>query len=304
MKKLPWILFAAGVILGAVFFFPFRVFTTQIEQALAKQAGIDAQLGDLRIGTGLGLGLGRGGVTALRGTNVVLNFAEGRTITCKEFVLSPQFWTLVMAKIRVTAACKTERDGTLISVVSAGPIWNPSQVDGEIFIQDLKLSFLENLLHLDSFSGTLNGQVGFQMPLNKGPRIPALNWEATGSKVTLPALASDLLNVPSISVGRLSTRGKVSSSGRADIEEFVIGDKNSPVEGNFQGNFTLDRRGMPTGADIKGRLRTDPEFEKAQLKDISLDLLFGKANETGQREFHKMAQGSLLGLIMNPPLDR
>ncbi len=242
-------------------------------------------------------------MTALKGTNVNLNLPNGRSLTCKEFVLSPHWWAILIAQARVAAACRTEREGTLLSIISAGPIWKPSTLRGNVYIQDLKLSLVENLLRLDSLSGVVNGQVEFEVPLAKGSRLPAVSWEASGTKITLPSLASDLLNVPSISVGKLSARGKLTSAGRAEIDELIVGDKNSPIEANLTGNLTLDRRGMPTGADIRGRLRTDPEFEKAQLKDISLDLLFGKTKESGQREFHKAAQGNLLSLLMNPPLD-
>lgn len=303
MRKLPWILFALGISAGAVLFFPFHVFTSQIEQTLTKQ-GIDARLGDLKLSTGLGLGIGKGGLLALKGSNVSLNLPNGRTLTCKEFVLSPHALALFIGRARVAASCKTEREGSLLSVISGVPVWNPSSLEGSVYIQELKLSLLENLFRLDSLSGVLNGKVQFEMPISKGgPRLPAVTWEASGSKVTLPSVSSDMLSFPSISVGKLSTKGKLTSTGRAEIDELIIGDKSAPIEASLTGNFTMDRRGMPTGADIRGRLRTDPEFERVQLKDIRLDLLFGNTKESGQREFHKVAQGNLFGLLLNPPLD-
>lgn len=305
IKRLPWFLFAFGLVLGSVLFFPFHTLTSRIQAQIQRASNIDVQMGDLRLGTGLGLGLGRGGLAALRGTNVRIGLGNGQGLQCREFVLSPQLWALLVAKGRVTAACRTERDGSVVSVISVSPIWSPQKLRASLELEGLKLPLLESFVKLNGISGQLDGKVDIEMALvGKGGALPAVTWDARGTKVVLPAVESSFLNLPNIQVGKLATKGRLLPSGRTEIEDFSFGSADAPIEAKVTGSMTLDRHGMPSGADIQGSLRTNPDFEKVQLKDINLDLLFGTAKASGKREFRKLAQGSLTGLLLNPPLDR
>lgn len=299
--KRPLFLFLIGFLPGLAIFFPYRILTSQIESELRTRARVEVRLGDLHLGTGLGLGLGRGGVAALKGRNVNLTLPGGRGLTCQELVLSPHMWSVLIAQLRVTVACRTERQGTIVSVAKLSPLWGPTDLAATVDLEEVKLSLLDSLFGIPNVGGTIDGRLELGLPLaSRG--LPTLAWEAEATKLMTPAVAAGFVNFPNISLGTLHARGKLASGGKGEIEELRFGDKSSPLEGLLQGSFALSPQGFPTSADLRGRLRSDPQFERDQLKDINLDLMFGKANSSGFREFRKRAaDGNLFGLLMGPP---
>lgn len=304
MTKTP-LVFVAGFAIGAALFFPFRLFTSQIEQTLARSAGIDVRLGDLHVGTGLGLGLGRGGLLAVKGQNVRVTLRSGASFSCNEFVLSPVLLGVFTGALKFGVSCDLGDNGEIIGTAALKPFWAPQTIEANLKADGVRLNVVDEAFALGGLSGRLNGEFGYASPLAMGfGRLPALTWSLAGSEVNLPPVSSDLLNLPSIPMGTISSRGRLSDVlNKLDIEEFRFGAQSTPLEGSIRGSVTMDRRGQPNGADITGQLRSDPDFEKSQLKDINLDLIFGRPRRNGIREFHKKAEGSLLGLFMNPPLD-
>ncbi|MBS1984751.1 MAG: type II secretion system protein GspN [Bdellovibrionales bacterium] len=304
MKKLSILIFAAGLIVGMLLFFPYTLFTSQAEQMLLEQSGIQAQLGNLHLGTGLTLGLNRGGLIALKGEKVRLTFATGKLVVCEDFALSPQILPLFMGQARVTIACDTRNEGSISASVAVSPVWSPATVQADVSLDKAKLTLADAVLPSLGLVGSLSGDVNVSMPIKAGmARIPDVQWNLSGDRIVLPSVSSNFLTLPSISVGSMKSKGRLPPNGKANIEELRFGDKGSPMEGAVSGTLVFDRQGIPTDADIRGRLRTDPEFEKNELKGLNLDLMFGPIKGSGQREFKKQAQGSLFGLLMNPPLD-
>ena len=301
--KFPLLLFALGLLVGAVLFIPFRIFSSQIEQALYAQTRIEAQLGDLSLGTGLRLGPLKGGLLALRGRNTNVYFPDGRSLQCNSFTLSPHLWTFLIGRLQLGVGCDKGKAGEIVAVVKLSPFWKPSSVHVDLSVEGVDLKGFESFTAMPGLVGRLEGQATVSMPLVVGlVRLPDISWDLKGKEVTLPAFSHPLITLPALPVDTLSSKGLLKNN-RIDVQAFQVGTAKAPIEASLQGNVTMDPRGMPTGADLKGTLRTESTFEKTTLQGLNLDLIFGKVKESGKREFRKVAQGSLLGLMMNPPID-
>jgi len=65
----------------------------------------------------------------------------------------------------------------------------------------------------------------------------------------------------------------------------------------------LDAKNFPIDGKIKGRIKTDPEWEKKNLTTFNMTSTFGKVKESGMREFTKEVVGNVTSLLFNPPIE-
>jgi hypothetical protein len=98
------------------------------------------------------------------------------------------------------------------------------------------------------------------------------------------------------------SQGKMNSK-QLIVNDLRFGSQTSPIKGGIKANLGLNNELLPNSGELRGELITDENFEKEKLKDISLDLFFGKIKSPGKRVFVKKIKGSYLSLLAPPEND-
>jgi type II secretion system protein N len=296
---LPYLIVAGAFLLGCLIFFPLNFIKPRLQRSLA-QAGLDVELGHLHVGTGLGLGLSRGGLFAIHAENVTVTLPQGGNVRCEKFTLSPQLLPLFVGAIKGSALCRTTKQGSLVGTVRGFPFWNPTKFNASVKLDEVDLSLAEGLVPYGPFRGSLKGEILISEMKPNSRTPPRFDWQVQGQNVSTPAVPTDFLSIPALNLGPVSSRGSFAPA-KLKLDEFKFGSDKSPLEGTLRADMVIDPRGLPTSGELSGNMRTEPTFEKESLKDINLNLLFGPVRDSGQREFKKTFNGSVLGLLMNPP---
>jgi type II secretion system protein N len=311
MKKLyalPMLIFGICFLIGLVIFFPIGKLRYVISDAASNMGGLNLQIGRLSMGTGLTMGLLRGGLIGLHGENVTIATNTGASLRCSRLSLSPHLLTLFVGRLELAFSCEIpegeKSDAMEVSgLVKASPFWKPSNTDLKAELSDVKLDILGSFFPAAaSASGALNGEVTVSDLKPNARTLPKIEWNLKGKDIVLPPVSSDFLNLPSLELGPVQTQGKF-TSGKLKLDDLKFGTDNAPLSGNFHADFGLDSTGQPVSGELTGKLKTDPTFEATQLKDIKLDLLFGKVDPSGSREFKKVVNGSVISLLMSPPVE-
>ena len=304
--KLPLLVFVGFFVLGLILFFPLYKVKYPLIAEVYKQTGADLQMGNIHIGTGLGLGLQKGSLFGVHAQNVMLTLPTGQSVRCVRLSVAPHLWTFFIGRLQLGLRCELDDGKDITAVFSASPFWNPQVAKVEVELKAFNLALVEKLLSINGLAGTLDGQVWIT-ELSLGGRTrrpPNVKWEVSGRDIVTPAIANDFLNLPSLSLGPVTSKGSFGNN-RLAIDPLDFGETKSPLFGQFKINYELDPMGLPKGGEWTGQLKTEANFEKTQLRDkINLDLIFGKVKEaSGSREFKKPCNGNVITCFMGPPLD-
>jgi hypothetical protein len=172
-----------------------------------------------------------------------------------------------------------------------------------VFLDSFNLVHLEQAFRLSGgLAGLVDGTIEISAPLVTQNRvIPEVTWTVKAKNLQTPGFTNTLLTLPPIPLETLETSGTVAANGKGNLKQFVFGTAKTPLEGELSAIFELEPSGMPRSLDLNGKLRTAPEFEKNSLKDLNLDLIFGKTKDNGLREFKKSSRGNLMSLFFEPP---
>ena len=305
--KRKWLaigLFLMGLFVGLVLFFPLDAMKSQILAQVSRNTGVDMVMERIRFGTGLGLGLRQGSLLALRGSNAKLRFQNGQSLSCDKLILAPHLLPMLWTEVKLGVACVSDDLGEIVVGLSARPFWNPSSAQATIFLDEVKLSVFENWENLSGLSGTLSGTLearDIALPMRRPPNV---EWTLTGNNINTPPLHVDLLGLPPMNLGPLSTKGTFTRS-KLQINELKFGSKASVLEANLKASLTLDSMYLPSAGEFSGRIRSEPTFEKTQITDISLEQAFGPVTASGFREFRKPIQSAQSIIFGKPePLNR
>lgn len=307
MKKISpllWILFAAGFLAGVVFFFPLDALRATVLSAIRDRTRIDLSAKSIYVSTGLNLGPRRGSLIALKADDVLITLPDSNTLKCDDLVIAPGLFPLLYGRLSVALRCRSRQSGELLVQAWGSPFWAPQKFQVTTILDNANLALAARFMpQLSAFSGLLSGEIHIQDFEPGRTQIPNAEWELTGQEVQSPPLTSDFFNLPALDMGQLKVVGSMESR-KVSLKELSFGSAKTSVEVKVAANLTLDPRGMPSDGDLSGKIRTDPGFEKIQLKDINMDLSFGKVKESGFREFRKKMEGGPQSLLFNPPLDK
>jgi hypothetical protein len=114
-----------------------------------------------------------------------------------------------------------------------------------------------------------------------------------------PPLQTNFFNIPGVKLGSLESRGTWAEQS-LKVPVLKFGEDDGPIFGEFSVDLKLDRAMNPQGGSVSGKLKTDPEFEKTEIRDLDLNDLFGGVNSEGWRSFRKEASGSWMFMLEKP----
>ncbi len=303
-KILIGIIFTAGLLVGMLCFLPLDAIRSRVLADIGRQTQVEISMGTLSLGSGLDLGFSDWSLFALRGSDAVLSLPNGQLVKCKKLILGPKIFPFLIGRLSAALRCELKQSGQITASLSGAPFWNPKDLSLTLNFQNFNMSMLEQYLDNSPIGGQLSGTVELKDFNPKASGISDAAWDLVGSDVLLPPVNQDFLSLPALPLGPMNIKGNFQRS-KLKIEEFKFGKKDSMLEGIIVADLGINSQsGMLTvTGDMSGRLRTDAEFEKTQLKDIGLTLAFGPVKASGFREFKKKANGGVQSLLMNPPLD-
>ncbi|NCN40902.1 type II secretion system protein GspN [bacterium] len=304
-KLLAPLLAIVFFIFGCIYFFPIQSLETQLNSQLSQQTRQDVRVINPKLGTGLGLGLFSGGLIALKAERVEIFMPrESMQIDCNNFILTPNLLALFTLKLHVSIQCQIEKGGpsTILASVKT-PVWSFNDAELNIELEDIRLDHLAKMFKAKGWMGKLNGDVSIT-GITQGMQSASFAWDVNGTGFATPALRSDLLSLPAMVHDRLQTSGEF-TSGNVVVEELQLGVVDvTPMWATFSSaGLKLDAKNFPIDGKIKGRIKTDPEWEKKNLTTFNMTSTFGKVKESGMREFTKEVVGNVTSLLFNPPIE-
>jgi hypothetical protein len=245
------------------------------------------------------MGWSFGGLLALRASRTTIRMANG-TLTCETLRISPHLWRLLLAQIQLGVSCElsTKQGSILQTRLRASPFWAPSSLSAKIQMTQVDLAEFGSFLR-QKFAGRLTGYLEidhFKLPSRE---LGSAQWKVLGTGLETPALQSNFFNLPPIRLGALDSEGSWAGQ-QLKVKNLKVGDESGSLWGEFQVDLKLDRSMNPQSGFVQGRLKTDPEFEKSELRDLDLSDLFGSVGSNGYRSFKKEASGNWLFLLQKP----
>ncbi len=293
--------FVVGLSIGAIFFFPYDHLKFMVIQKISRATGLDLRIQQLKLGTGLGLGVLKGGLIAFKAEGVQVAGPKGGSIECESLVLSPQLWSFLIARLQVTISCKlSEKNKSEVLVVFVLPkFWSQENASAELDLDNVDLSLAESFAPVTGLQGLLSGHLSMDAFSPQKGTLPNLGWSLSAKGLVLPSLTSDFLMLPAVRLDNLESKGTFSPS-HIKIEQLNFGNENTPLRGQITADLKLDQGSNPQSGEISGKITSDVAFEKSQLRDIDFNDVFGKANEAGERNFKKSANGSWMFLLKRP----
>lgn len=294
--------FLVGIVVffvGLFWFFPMWIFQSHFVNAIMKSTGVQISSRDMVLGTGLGLGLKRGSLLAIRGQDLSLRLPQGFTFSCRRVVVAPHIVPLFWGQFRAALFCESSKTGELIADAKIWPFWSRDQAQVDVELNKVSMELLTDILSMGNFFGDISGTLSLEKNL-KNPSAPIkAEWNLNGEGLQIPSINAVILSLPALRLGKVETKGAFSGTS-IKVKSLKFGASDTPIEGDLLVDFGLDSRGMPISGMLEGKLRFEPDFEKGQFKDISLDLMFGKVKASNFREFKKPITGSVMSLL-NPP---
>ncbi len=310
--KGPTIIFTLGFLISFAWWFPLNQLKGLVLGPLARSTGFQVQLENLRFGSGLSLGMTHGSLLGLKADRVFVSGPRTGNFSCQNLVVTPQFWSLFTGNLSLGLGCEILKDeavegsvsGRLGATMKIWPAWNPSQLSAHLTLNQFSLQEIESFLPKMELAGALSGDLWIEGIKLKQRGLPdKINWNLLANGISTPSYANDFVSVPSIPLDSLEAKGSF-KEGQLMFDPLKFGNNNSPMEGNIKINFKLDNFGQPIDGEIRGKIRTNPEFETANLADkVNMDLVFGKVKPSGFREFKKSIQGNVLSLLLQPAED-
>ena len=291
-------------LVGCVYFFPLQSLQTQLNTQLSQNSGQDIKVINPSLGTGLGVGLISGGLIALRAEKMEIYLPRKSVqVDCYNLTVTPSLLSILLLKAKVAVQCELDQDGasTVLAIMEA-PLWAFEEATVEVELDDIHLDKIARTFKVRGWKGTLNGDVQVS-GIAKGPRDTAFEWDLEGSGFATPTVKSDFLNLPPLILDKLESKGNLANR-KLLLDSLEIGVQGATkLWASFSANMVLSPQMLPTGGTLKGKMKTDPDFEKDSLKGLNLDLLFGKIKASGLREFTKEVKGNVFSLMMNPPIE-
>ena len=303
--KLPlWLLFVLSFVLGLVVFLPIERLGARLTSTLRNQTGFDVQIHGLHLGTGLGLGFSKGGLFALRATELKIPLGDQGEVACRPGIITISLVHLLVGQAKLGISCGLDKNGEIVASASKG-FFSKDGLDLDVDLESINLHELAKLANLGALSGILNGNVHIDKLDLRGSGWNLLSWKINGTDVATPPSTSPIFSLPSLKLGQVQSSGKLDRR-KLVVDQFKFGNAQTPMEGQLTANMGLDSSQgpfWPINGELLGNLRTDPDFEKRQLTGkINLDLAFGVAKASGRREFKKVVNGSPLSIVMDPPV--
>lgn len=306
MKKispLVWGLFAGGFVLGILVFFPLDSLRSSALNRIRQQTGIDVNPRTLYLSSGLTLGFKRASLFALKAEDVTITMTDGNTLKCRELLIAPKILPLLITRLSVSIRCLSPQSGNVTAQMTGSPFWSPQTLTVGLDMDQLSLSLANKFLPSITLNGRLSGEALLIDYVPGARKLPKATWNISGEGIQSPAVNSDFFSLPQMDLGPLKSTGTYENN-RLEVQELSFGTPQSNLEGRLTANLSVDARGMLSSGDLSGRLRTESNFEKLQLKDINMDLSFGPVKASGYREFRKKMEGGPQSLLFNPPLDK
>ncbi len=291
-------------VLGCIYYFPIQSLEHQINSQLSRQTGQDIKIIKPKLGTGLGLGLMSGGLIALKAERLEIYLPRKAVqIDCHNFTVTPSLLSLLILKAQIAVQCELdpEGDSSVVAIIKA-PIWSFKEATVSIELDEILLDPFAKIFKAKGWKGRLDGEL-FAQGLLENPGTARFDWDISGSEFSTPAVRSDFFNLPPFAINKIESQGNFKNPS-LQIDKFEIHIQNSvPIWLSFGGNLGLDPNGLPINGTLKGKMKSDLDFEKENLKELNLDLLLGKVKDSGLREFTKEVKGNVLSLMMNPPIE-
>ncbi|MBP7843519.1 MAG: hypothetical protein KA116_01775 [Proteobacteria bacterium] len=293
------LIFSIGLSLGLFIFFPWNQLRGQLISMLQKQTHQRVQIESLEGGTGMGLGLRYGSLFGIHAKGFEIN-VMGANLHCDSLTLAPKMWPLLMGSIHLGFGCENQGETWLSGVFKIFPFWSPSKAQAVVRFKNFPLANSAAMLGMEGLDGNLFGDLEVHDLSLQGSNFPKLlEWDISAQKLILPSSSSAVFKFPSLNLGELTLKGEMNAR-NLSVSELNFGSERSPIKGKMKMNFGLDASMLPNSGEWSGELTTDDLFEKERLKDISLDLIFGKAKVPGKRRFVKRVKGSYLSLLSPP----
>jgi hypothetical protein len=303
MKLNPkyFLIFFLGFFLGVFVFFPWNQLRGKLTNLIQQQTGQRVQIGNLSAGTGLGLGLKFGSVFAIDAENFEMSMAGGGRLQCESLTLAPRLWPILMGSLHLGFECENKDEAWVTGIIKLSTFWNPSRAQVQTQLRHLPLSLVAAFAGMEGMDGQLFGSLdAYDIPLQGNSSFPAsIEWDLSAQKLLLPASNSPVFKFPSLNLGELTMKGEMTRK-KLHVSDLSFGSSKSPLQGKMKINFGLDPSMLPNSGEWTGELSTNEAFEKERLKDLNLDLLFGKVKSPGKRIFTKRVKGSYLSLLSPP----
>jgi hypothetical protein len=311
-KNWTYIILSLGFTLGLAFNLPYQRFVdSTLQKVVPKNSGVNISYNQVVLGTGLTLGLLKGGLVAFHLQDFQLTLSRyDFTLNCTRATVTPKILNLVKGQIGGVVACfmnsAAGKEESILAEFSVSPFYNPEKVSVELELNRFSLEKFESIRPLNGIKGNVSGNLLISdlslSQIGTGELGDArFEWTIQGNEFVTPMVPSQLAPLPAMSLGALNLKGKFSESVLV-LDEFKFGQDKAPIEGDLKLNLKLDPTGQPIEGLLSGRLRTDPNFEAAELSNtIPMDLYFGKVKENGFREFKKNIKDSFLSLLLTPP---
>lgn len=300
------ILFFAMFAVGFILFFPVHRLQNPLVEFLQKKFAVNLNLSDLRVTTGVTLGLGRGGLFAVRASDVSIGNEGGTFIQCRDLILSPSFLPLFVGQMRMGVWCELEKDSSVTATATISPVWSISTATlgvaanlNKINIDVLQAFFPPGAL--TNVGAVVDGSIDVsELSLERMDlSSPAALFDLKAFEIKTPSVEG-FVRLPALTFASLEAKGSLKSN-RLNVEKLKIGSSEDLLECDLKADLELDESRAPVGGEITGKIRADAGFEAQVLKDlIPMDTYFGKIKPSGFREFKKPIQGSFLSLLAPP----
>lgn len=291
-----WIVFILGFLVGIFVFLPITAFKTKLLNIIAGKTGLNIQIADLSIGTGL-IYKGRN-VIAIKGTDATLPIGRKGEIQCQKLAISPSILALVMLKVQSTLFCGVSDDSSITVELKSGTLFNFKKIDLNLYPEKFSLKSLQ----LGGLEGELDGEASVEALDPKTKQMASLDLKLTAHRFKTPGFNTPFFRLPEIDFDKFEASAELSNN-ELSLKKLKFGTASSSIQGSIGGNISLSSNNMPTGGKIVGELRTNPLFEKSHLRDIGMNSAFGPVNEaTGKRNFTKAVKKGFQW-ILDPPVD-
>jgi type II secretion system protein N len=294
--KNPRVLVLLSFLIGCVLFFPLDRIQGKLLESL-RGSGIRMTMGPMHLSRGI---FPEGGLLGFEAQGMQAVVGMGTSIECDEVKISPQVWRLLILRFQIAISCKRKSAGTLLAVVQSGNLFSPSKMTVSMDLNDVDLEVFGSGAGINGLKGVANGSLAIGELSNFGPNHIDVDLDLEKLKTPAFSEPSTGASLPSLELETGEIRLTI-DKGRYDLKRILLGKEKGSFFVDLKGDLVKTPDMMFPKGILAGRVKVDPDLEKTELKDLKLDLYFGKIKDSGFREFkRKELNGSPISLL-NPP---
>lgn len=125
-----------------------------------------------------------------------------------------------------------------------------------------------------------------------GPLIKQMNMLIQAKKLSLPAQTISGLRIPTLNFGQAAGKLRLSDHNELNLDEFVLGNENSPIVGKLNGQVRLNQNNINgSQLDLTAFLKFSPSF----IESFPVLNFFLNNKEKNDEDFYKIQITGLLG---------